>query len=80
MNKLEDAMNVIESTFPVDKHRPLAYNNSVRLVKEQLQKQELALQNIKQAIVDFTNGSIVGFDCIERIGEVIDCFYDSKDV
>ncbi len=80
MNKIDEAIKVIESTFPVDKHRPLAYNNSVRMGKEQLQKKKLALQKIKIAIVDFTNGSISGYDCVEQIGEVIDCFYNSKDV
>lgn len=74
MNKLEDAIKVIESTFPVDKHRPLAYNNSVRLVKDFVIKANITVDGIKNVLEKFENGSINSFDVIEHITNILDCF------
>lgn len=74
MNKLEKAINVIESTFPVDKHRPLAYNNSVKLVKDFVIKANITVDGIKNVLEKFENGSINSFDVIDHISNILDCF------
>lgn len=74
MNNLEEAIKVIESTFPVDKHRPLAYNNSVRLVKDFVIKANITVDGIKNVLEKFKNGSINSFDVIEHISNILDCF------
>lgn len=74
MNKLEEAIKVIESTFPVDKHRPLAYNNSVRLVKDFVIKANITVDGIKNVLEKFKNGSINSLDAMEHITSILDCF------
>lgn len=80
MNKIEEAIKVIENTFPVDKHRPLAYNNSVRLVKDFVIKANITLDGIKNVLAKFKKGSINSFDAIDYISNILDCLNEEKDV